>query len=100
MSLILLGGDDIHTTTEASGQAQTVSGITQKTFERKQVTSNSDENESNSSPAARDQIHENVCAVWEDQDQNNASARDGSQHQDHNYEKNYGEGAQSKGANE
>ena len=96
----LLGRDGTHTTTEVAEQTQTVSDITTKTSEGEQVASNHDQNEINSSPAARDQIHENVCVVREDQDQNNKKARDGSKDQDQNCEKNYGENAQSKGANE
>ena len=59
----MLGHDDTHATTEASEQNQAVSDITTKASGREQVVSDHDQNEIISSPAARDQNHENVCVV-------------------------------------
>ena len=59
----VLGHDGAHSTKEASEQDQAVSDTTTTASGRDQVTSNHDQNEIISSPAARDQNHENVCVV-------------------------------------
>ena len=96
----VLGHDDTHATMEASEQNQAVSDITTKESGREQVVSDHDQNEIISSPAARDQNHENVCVVGVTGNQNNAEARDGSEDQDQNCEKNYGKDGHSKRTNE
>ena len=88
----MLGHDDTHTTTEASEQNQVVSDITMKASGREQVVSDHDQNEI----IARDQNHENVCVVGVMGNQNNEEARDGSEDQDQNCEKNYGKNGHSK----
>ena len=92
----VLGHDDTHATTEASEQNQAVSDITTKASRREQVASDHDQNEIISSPAVQDQNHENVCVVGVTGDQNNKEARDGSDDQDQNCEKNYGKNGHSK----
>ena len=96
----VLGHDDAHTTTEASEQDEAVSDITTMASGREQVASDHDQNEIISSPVARDQNHENVCVVGVTGNQNKEEARDGSEDQDQNYEKNYGEKGHSKRTNE
>ena len=81
---------DDHLTTKASEQDEAVSDITTMASGREQVASNHSQDGNISSPAARDQNHENVCVVGTTKNQNKEEARDGSQDQDQNYEKNYG----------
>ena len=82
---------DNHLTTKASEQDEAVSDITTTASGREQVASNHNQDGNISSPAARDQNHENVCLVGTTKNQNKVEARDGSQDQDQNYEKNCGE---------
>ena len=96
----MLGHDGAHATTEASEQDQAVSDTTTTASRRKQVASDHDQNEIISSPAARDQNHENVCVVGVTGNQTNEEARDGSEDQDQNYEKNYAEKGHSERTNE
>ena len=96
----VLGHDDTHATMEASEQNQAVSDITMKASRQELVASDHDQNEFISSPAARYQNHENVCVVGVTGDQNNEEARDGSEDQDQNCEKNYGKNGHSKQTNE
>ena len=96
----VLGHDNDHLTTEASEQDEAVSDITTTVSGCEQVTSDHNHDGNISSPAARDQNHENVCVVGMMKNQNKEEARDGSQDQDQNYEKNYGEKGHSKRTNE
>ena len=57
----VLGCDDAHSTKDASDKNQAASDSTTKASGREQVASNHDQHEIISSPAARDQNHENVC---------------------------------------
>ena len=91
---------DDHLTTKASEQDKAASDITTTTSGREQVASDHNQDENISSPAARDQNHENVCVVGTTKNQNEVKARDGSQDQDQNYEKNYGEKGHPKRTNE
>ena len=100
LSSRVLGHDDAHSTTEASEQDEAVSDITMTASGREQVASDHDQNGIISSPAARDQNHENVCVVGVTRNQNKEEARDGSENQDQNYEKNFGKKGHSKQTNE
>ena len=84
----VLGCDDAHATKDASDKNQAASDSTTKASGREQVASNHDQHEIISSPAARDQNHENVCVVGVTGDQ------------DQNCEKNYGKDGHSKRTNE
>ena len=83
-------------TTKASEQVQTASDITTTTFGHEQV----DQGENISSPAEQDQNHENVHVMGATQNQHEAEARGGSQDQDQNYRKTYGQNGHPKQANE
>ena len=96
----VLGCEDAHATTEASEQNQAVSNNTTKASGQEQVASHHDQDEMISSPVARDQNHENVCVVGVTGVENNEEARDGSEDQDQNCEKNYGKNGHSKRTNE
>ena len=96
----VLGHDDTHATMEASEQNQAVSVITMKASGREQVVSDHDQNEIISSPAVRDQNHENMCVVGVTANQNNEEAHDGREDQDQNCEKDYGKNGHSKRTNE
>ena len=88
MKALMLGCDDAHATKDASDKNQAASDSTTKASGREQVASDHDQNEIISSPAARDQNHENVCVVGVTGDQ------------DQNCEKNYGKDGHSKRTNE
>ena len=96
----LLGHDGTYPTKEGSEHDQAVSDSTTTASGGEQVASDHDQNGNISSPAARDQNHENVCGVGMTRNQNKQEAHDGSQDQDQNYKKNYGEGGHSKRTNE
>ena len=96
----VLGHDGAHSTKEASEQDQVVSDTTTTASGRDQVTSNHDQNEIISSPAAWDQNHENVCVVGVKGNQNSQETRDWNEDQDQNCEKNYAEDGHSKRTNE
>ena len=96
----LLEHYDEHSTTKASEQDEAASDVTTTASGREQVGSDHDQDGNISSPAARDQNHENVCAVGMTKNHNQEEACDGSQDQDQNYEKNYGKNGHSKRANE
>ena len=72
---------DDHLTTKASEQDKTASDITTTTSGREQLG----QDENISSPAERDQNHENVCVVGATKNQHEVEARNGSQDQDQNY---------------
>ena len=96
----VLGHDGAYSTKEGSEHDQAVSDSTTTASGGEQVASDHDQNGNISSPAARDQNHENVCGVGMTRNQNKQEAHDGSQDQDQNYKKNYGEGGHSKRTNE
>ena len=91
-----MGHHDDNITTKASEKVQTVSDMTTTTCEHEPA----DQGENISSPADQDKNHENVCAVGATKNQHVAEARDGSQDQDQNYTKNYGQNGHPKRANE
>ena len=93
---IVLGHHDDNMTAKASEKVQTVSDTTITTFGHEPA----DQGETISSPADQDQNHENVCVVGATKNQHVTEARDGSQDQDQNYTKNYGENGHPKRANE
>ena len=92
----LLGHHDDNITAKASEKVQTVSDMTTTTFGYEPA----DQGENISSPADQDQNHENVCVVGATKNQHVTEARDGSQDQDQNYTKNYGQNGHPKRANE
>ena len=92
----MLGHHDDNITVKASEQVQTASDITTTTFGYEQV----DQGENVSSPAEQDQNHENVRVMGATKNQHVAKARGGSQDQDQNYRKNYGQNGHPKRANE
>ena len=92
----VLGHYDDNTTVKASEQVQTASDITTTTFGHEQV----DQGENISSPTEQDQNHENVRVMGATKNQHEAEARGGSQDQDQNYRKNYGQNGHPKRANE
>ena len=83
----VLGHHDDNITIKASEQVQTASDITTTTFGHEEV----DQGENISSPAEQDQNHENVRVMGATKNQHVAEARGGSQDQDQNYRKNYGQ---------
>ena len=92
----VLGHYDNHLTAKASEQDKTASDITTTTSGCEQVGQVANI----SSPAEQDQNHENVHVVGVTKNQHEAEAHDGSQDQDQNYEKNYGQNGHPKRANE
>ena len=96
----MLGHDGAYSTKEASEHDQVVSDTTMTASGGEQVASDHDQNGNISSPAAWDQNHENVCVVGMTRNENKQEAHDGSQDQDQNYKKNYGERGHSKQTNE
>ena len=92
----LLGHHDNNITVKASEQVQTAPSITTTTFGHEQV----DQSESISSPVEQDQNHENVRVMGATKNQHVAEARGGSQDQDQNFRKNYGQNGHPKQANE
>ena len=95
-TILVLGHYDDNITVKASEQVQTASDITTTTFGHEQV----DQGENISSPAEQDQNHENVRVMGATKNQHEAEARGGSQDQDQNYRKNYGQNGHPKRANE
>ena len=91
-----MGHHDDNITAKASEQVQTASDIPTTTFGHEPV----DQGENISSPAEQDQNHENVRVVGATTNQHVAEARGGSQDQDQNYTKNYGQNGHPKRANE
>ena len=92
----VLGHHDNNITVKASEQVQTAPSITTTTFGHEQV----DQSESISSPVEQDQNHENVRVMGATKNQHVAEARGGSQDQDQNFRKNYGQNGHPKRANE
>ena len=92
----VLGHHDDNITVKASEQVQTASDITTTTLGHEQV----DQGENISSPAEQDQNHENVRVMGATKNQHVVKARGGSQDQDQNYRKNYGQDGHPKRANE
>ena len=92
----LLGHYDNNITAKASEQDKTAPDITTTTFGREQV----DQGENISNPVEQDQNHENVRVMGATKNQHEVEARDGSQDQDQNYRKNYGQNGHPKRANE
>ena len=90
------GNGDSQTHRSVLGAGDDDTHITTKVLEQ----TNHDQSESNSSPTVRDQIHDNMQGMSEDQDQNNEKARDGSQDQEQNCETTHVKTGESKGANE
>ena len=96
----VLGHDGAYSNKEASEHDQIVSDTTTTTCGGEQVASDHDQRGNISSPASRDQNHENVCEVGMMSNQNKQEDYDGSKDQDQNCKKNYGERGHSKQTNE
>ena len=92
----VLGHHDDNITAKASEKVQTVSDMTTTMFGHEPA----DQGENISSPADQDQNHENVCVVGVTKNQHVTEACDGSQDQDQNYTKNFGQNGHPKRANE